>query len=66
MKECDEHLVKFIEKDTRYATMLPHILKEMRNRVYADKSSTKYDRACIQYWLLKREGRLDDVFVLPK
>lgn len=59
MTQWDNNLLlNHIVKDERYKTKEVHDLKVLRANMINSGTATKYDLACIQYWIMKKEGRL--------
>jgi len=47
------------EKDARYNNLSIHDLKMMRKNMIEQGKHTKYEFACVQYHIMKKENRLD-------
>lgn len=57
-KDADSMFIRYIAKDTRYNKMNLHECMMARANIYNDKHSTKYDRALIQYHIMRLDGRM--------
>jgi hypothetical protein len=58
MNKTDSILLRYIIKDERYKDRTAHDLKVTRANMINSGTATKYDLACIQYWIMYKEGRL--------
>jgi len=59
--ECvkdDSVFIRYVMKDSRYKDMLLPELLVARENIYRDVFSTMYDKALIQYRIMKIDGRI--------
>lgn len=61
LSRAELEMIKAWEQDKRYERCSPTYLRVIRDKIYAMKGATKYDKSLIQYWLMKKEGRLDEM-----
>lgn len=47
-----------VPHDDRYARLSVHDLKVTRANMIASSKYTKYELALVQFWIMKKEGRL--------
>lgn len=64
LSRAEIEMIQSWERDTRYERCTPAYLRLIRDKIFAMKDATKYDKSLIQYWLMKKEGRLDS-FLKP-
>jgi hypothetical protein len=57
----DQALIYALERDKRYINLSSVELRIIRDNMFLSKDifNSKFDKACVQYWLMKKEGRLD-------
>lgn len=58
-KSRDSDIAHEIVRDTRYEGMTAHDLKVMRSNMIERSDHTKYELACVQYWIMSKENRLN-------
>lgn len=54
----DSMVLNHIIKDERYINMTSHDIKVLRGNMITAGTATKYELACVQYWLMHKEDRL--------
>jgi len=58
MKYTDNSIVlNHIMKDERYRNVSANDCKVRRANMISTGNATKYDLACIQFWIMEKEGR---------
>lgn len=55
----NDDMVRYIVRDTRYSPLSLHDLLLTRANMVNAGSHTKYELACLQYWIMVKQGRLD-------
>lgn len=58
MSNQESLVLHHIMKDHRYLNLSAHDLKVRRANMINSGTATKYDLACIQYWIMHKEDRL--------
>jgi hypothetical protein len=57
MKTSREKELFSIVSDTRYVNQTADELKVLRANMINTGTATKYDLACVQYWIMEKEDR---------